>query len=91
MKSIELTHEDIRALRSVQSGLAACAPAWAVCRLVESELAWIGPPPANEVSISYRGRHVLRECDAGHSFEGLVAEITQTLDRPQVLSALCCV
>lgn len=64
MPRSQLTPEDIRALRALQDGVSyACFSVEAIDRLLAARLAWVGPPPASAVQVSYRGRQALREFD----------------------------
>lgn len=60
----QFSPEHFRALRGLQDGVSyAQFPADTIERLLEARLAWVGPPPACSVEISYRGRQALRELE----------------------------
>jgi hypothetical protein len=60
----QLSPEHLRALRGLQDGVSyARYRADTIDRLLEARLAWVGPPPACSVQISYRGRQALRELE----------------------------
>jgi hypothetical protein len=54
---------DIRTLKLLRDGLFRRASPASLARLVDNQLAWIGPPPQETIGISYRGRKALRDAE----------------------------
>lgn len=55
--------EDIRALKCLRDRAFGFASAQALASLVDHRLAWVGPPPRQELCVSYRGRQALRDAE----------------------------